>query len=148
MTLPTNSVKTARPILIVDDDVVFAQTLRGVIEAWGVQNPIHHLLDGAMLIDYLTVCFTLGSWAQPLPELIILDLNMPNVEGPEVAKWLTKAQVDLHVIGASGGEPSKSAAKFKKVGVQHFMSKPLKPEDYNTIKKVLGIATETPQPSP
>jgi CheY-like chemotaxis protein len=143
MNVTNQSADNARPILIVDDDVVFAKMLREVIESWKIPNPIHHLTDGAMLLEYLTVCFTLGAWVQPLPALVILDFNMPNIDGPEVMKWLKKAEVShLRVMVASGSDPSKVASKFKKLGVHHIMSKPLEAEDYEEIKKAMGIASE------
>ncbi|MGZ4962152.1 MAG: response regulator [Limisphaerales bacterium] len=143
MNLPTNSAENARPILVVDDDVVFARMLREVIESWQIPNPVHHLVDGAMLLEYLTVCYTLGSWVQPLPALIMLDFNMPNVDGAEVIKWLKKAKLDhLPVVIVSGADASKTAAKVKKLGGQHFMSKPLEPDDYEAIKKLLKIPQE------
>jgi CheY-like chemotaxis protein len=144
MNTPAKSADPSAPILVVDDDVVFARMLREVIESWQIPNPIHHLMDGAMLLEYLTVCFTVGTWMQPLPALIILDFNMPNVDGAEVIKWLRKAKFDhIPVIIVSGADPAKAAAKFKKLGAEHFVSKPLEKEDYDQIKNALGVVQET-----
>jgi CheY-like chemotaxis protein len=97
-------------------------------------------LDGAMLIYYMTVCFTLGSWVQPLPALIILDVNMPNIDGVETMKWLKKSGYDhLRVVIATGAERSGLEAKLKKHGAQYFISKPFEPADYEVIKQALGV---------
>lgn len=138
---PAPQVKNKGPILIVDDNVEFAHSLDAIISAWQVPNPIHHLIDGAMLIEYLTVCFTVGSWMQPLPSLILLDLNMPNYTGMDVMEWLKKAKLDhIPVIVVSGTDKSKLVVRMLKLGAKHFIPKPMGPGNLNKIKETLGLA--------
>jgi CheY-like chemotaxis protein len=133
--------KNTGPILIVDDNVEFAHMLEAIISAWNLPNQVHHLLDGAMLIEYLTVCFTVGSWMQPLPCLIILDINMPNYTGLDVMEWLKKAKLDhISVIAVSGTDKSKLIQRMHKLGAKNFIPKPMGPGDFDKIKEVLGIA--------
>jgi CheY-like chemotaxis protein len=135
------SVKNKGPILIVDDNVEFAHMLEDIMSSWGLPNQIHHLLDGAMLIEYLTVCFTVGSWMQPLPALIILDIMMPNYTGLDVMEWLKKAKLDhIPVIAVSGTDKSKLIIRMQKLGARNFIPKPVGPGDFDKIKEVLGIA--------
>jgi len=134
-------VKTKGPILIVDDNVEFAHMLEDIMTAWDLPNPVHHLLDGAMLIEYLTVCFTVGSWMQPLPALIILDINMPNYTGIDVMEWLNKSKLDhIPVIAVSGTDKSKLIMRMQKLGAKSFIPKPMGPGDFDKIKETLGIA--------
>lgn len=134
------TIKSKGPILIVDDNVEFAHMLEDVISAWGLPNQIHHLLDGAMLIEYLTVCFTVGSWMQPLPALIILDIVMPNYTGIDVMEWLKKAKLDhIPVIAVSGTDKSKLIMRMQKLGAKSFIPKPVGPGDFDKIKEALGI---------
>ncbi|MGZ4961453.1 MAG: response regulator [Limisphaerales bacterium] len=134
-------VKQKGPILIVDDNVEFAHMLEETISAWGLPNPVHHLLDGAMLIEYLTVCFTVGSWMQPLPALIVLDIMMPNYTGLDVMEWLKKAKLDhIPVIAVSGTDKSKLIIRMQKLGAKNFIPKPMGPGDFDKIKEVLGVA--------
>jgi CheY-like chemotaxis protein len=132
--------KNTGPILIVDDNVEFAHMLEDIVGAWGLSNPVHHLLDGAMIIEYLTVCFTVGAWMQPLPSLIILDINMPNYTGLDVMEWMRKAKLDhIPVIAVSGTDKSKLVIRMQKLGAKHFMHKPIGPGDFEKIKEVLGL---------
>ena len=137
---PTPAVNQKGPILIVDDNVSFAHTLEEIIGAWGLPNPVHHLLDGAMLIEYLTVCFTAGSWTRRLPALIILDIGLPNYTGIDVMEWMKKAKLDhIPVIAISGTDKSKVVMRMQKLGAKHFIPKPLGPGDLDKIKEVLGL---------
>src|SRR4051795_10730972 len=133
--------KNKGPVLIVDDNVEFAHMLEEVVSSWNLPSPVHHLLDGAMLIEYLTVCFTVGSWMQPLPALIILDINMPNYTGLDVMEWMKKAKLDhIPVIAVSGTDKSKLVIRMQKLGAKHFIPKPMGAGDFDKIKEVLGLA--------
>jgi CheY-like chemotaxis protein len=135
------SVKNKGPILIVDDNVEFAHSLEDIITSWALPNQVHHLLDGAMLIEYLTVCFTVGSWMQPLPALIILDIIMPNYTGIDVMEWLKKNKLDhIPVVAISGTDKSKLIIRMQKLGAKHFIPKPMGPGDLDKIKETLGIS--------
>lgn len=62
-----------------DDDDVFV-TRRAFREA-EIRNPFHRVSDGAELLDYL---LRRGEYADaPRPGLILLDLNMPGMDGRE-----------------------------------------------------------------
>jgi CheY-like chemotaxis protein len=136
----TPTVKNKGPILIVDDNVEFAHMLEDLISAWELPNPVHHLLDGAMLIEYLTVCFTVGSWMQPLPALIVLDINMPNYNGLDVMEWLKKAKLDhIAVIAVSGTDKTRLVVRMQKLGAKFFIPKPMGPGDLDKIKEALGL---------
>jgi CheY-like chemotaxis protein len=137
---PVSAIKNKGPILIVDDNVQFAHMLEDIIAAWGLPNQVHHLIDGAMLIEYLTVCFTVGSWMQPLPALILLDINMPNYTGLDVMEWLKKAKLDhIPVIAISGTDKSKLIIRMQKLGAKNFIPKPIGPGDFDKIKEALGL---------
>lgn len=132
-------IKSKGPILIVDDNVEFAHMLEGLISGWGLPNQTHHMLDGAMLIEYLVVCFTLGSWVQPLPAAIFLDIVMPNYTGVDVMEWLKKSKLDhIPVIAISGTDKTKLIARMQKLGVKSFIPKPIGPGELEKIKEVLG----------
>jgi CheY-like chemotaxis protein len=135
------AIKSKGPVLIVDDNVEFAHMFEDILSGWGLSNPVHHLLDGAMLIEYLTVCFTIGAWMQPLPALIILDINMPNYTGIDVMEWMKKAKLDhIPVIAVSGTDKSKLVMRMQKLGAKHFIPKPMGPGDLDKIKDALGLA--------
>ena len=82
-------------ILLVEDNEAHAElVIRGMRDQL-VANKIHHVLDGEQALDYL---FLRGAFADPeknpRPNLILLDLRLPRVDGLEVLK-IIKSTPDL-----------------------------------------------------
>jgi two-component system phosphate regulon sensor histidine kinase PhoR len=127
------SMETALPaapavsILVVDDDDDIRQTLATLLEARGY--------DVSTAVDGADALRSLGH--RPLPDLILLDLGMPNVDGREFRRRQRLdprlANIPVIIISAekgTGGDPSLSGS--------HFLRKPV---DFalvhETIEKVL-----------
>jgi CheY-like chemotaxis protein len=69
---------TINPILLVEDDVVDASSVKQALQDIRVKNPVVHKTDGEEAMEYLKEQNNL------LPALILLDLNMPKINGIEL----------------------------------------------------------------
>ena len=69
-------------ILVADDDADDRMLIQDAFEESRLNNPLHFVEDGEQLLQYLK---REGQFAeldgQPLPGLILLDLNMPRMDG-------------------------------------------------------------------
>ena len=72
--------KSMRPILLVEDDRVDAMTLKRALKDLKVTNQLVHKLNGEEALDYLQ------DETNEKPCVIILDLNMPKMNGMEFLK--------------------------------------------------------------
>lgn len=72
--------KNMRPILLVEDDRVDAMTLKRALKDLKVTNQLVHKLNGEEALDYLQ------DETNEKPCVIILDLNMPKMNGMEFLK--------------------------------------------------------------
>jgi len=85
-------------ILLVEDDPAHAEIVRRNLREFRVANRIVHVEDGQAALDYL---FHQGAYAgaqpSPRPNLILLDLRLPKVDGLEVLRQI-KADDDLKRI--------------------------------------------------
>lgn len=79
---------TAKPILLVEDDLVDASTVKQALADLMVKNPVVHKTDGEEAIDYLR------DQKNQAPALILLDLNMPKISGVE---FLQVIKADAHL---------------------------------------------------
>jgi len=79
------------PILLVEDDTVDAMTVKRALRDLKVGNPVAHVTDGEEALAYLK------DQAKPAPCLILLDINMPKMNGIELLRIL-KADGDLQKI--------------------------------------------------
>ncbi len=70
-------------ILMADDDEDDCLIVRDALGELSVEADIRFAHDGQMLMDYLSSCARDG---KPRPDLIMLDLNMPNKSGREALR--------------------------------------------------------------
>jgi len=66
-----------KPILLVEDDRVYASLARSALKQLHVPNKLVHVTDGKKALEYLCDA------ANPKPCLILLDLYMPEMNGVE-----------------------------------------------------------------
>jgi CheY-like chemotaxis protein len=83
----------SEPILLVEDDTVDAMTVKRALRDLKVGNPVAHVTNGEEALDYLK------DPTKPKPCLILMDINMPKMNGIELLK-MVKADPDLQKIPA------------------------------------------------
>ena len=97
----------------------------------GIKNPIQVVADGEQAIAYLSGS---GSYsdrrAHPLPELMLLDLKMPRVDGFEVLRWIrSNSQFSkLRVVVLTSSDNIRDVNLAYSLGANSFLVKPM---DFN-----------------
>ncbi|NND99900.1 MAG: response regulator [Pirellulaceae bacterium] len=80
--------ETLRQILIVDDSTDDADLTREGFQRSPHDVELHHVLDGKECMKFLRKD---GEYRKaPAPDLVLLDLNMPNMDGREVLAAIDK----------------------------------------------------------
>jgi CheY-like chemotaxis protein len=123
-----------RPLLLVDDDELEAIIVRRTLRKLGVCNELVHKIDGDEALDYL-----LGDALQ-LPCAILLDLNMPRMDGFEFLYYL-KANPKLRDIPVLMVTTSASEADKKisfELGAENYIVKTLDICRFQEDLKCLG----------
>ena len=105
-------------ILIVDDEARMRASVKDLLEAYGHRCSL--ATGGA---DALAVL------AREQVDLLLLDLNMPGVDGYEVMHRVQAEYSDVDVIVVSGETTFESATEALRCGAQEFLRKPYAPED-------------------
>jgi CheY-like chemotaxis protein len=74
----------SEPILLVEDDTVDAMTVKRALNDLKAMNPVVHLTNGEEALTYLR------DTSNPKPCIILLDINMPMMNGIEFLKVAKK----------------------------------------------------------
>ncbi len=127
----------AKTVLVVDDDPQVAVIVRAVLEAAGFEASISH--NGA---DCLAAIET------RLPDLIILDVAMPVMDGIEVLRAIRGRPEtrNLPVIVLSARTEDLDVAVGRAAGADLYLTKPFTSEELVTAtKQLLGATDELEQ---
>jgi chemotaxis family two-component system response regulator Rcp1 len=132
MTLP----EEVRPveILLVEDSPTDAMFAREALESSKVCNNLHAVTDGVEAMAFLR---REGKYATvPRPDLILLDLNLPKIDGREVLSKI-KENERLKVIPVVVLTSSKDEADVLKAYGLHANCYIVKPVDFEKFAEVV-----------
>ena len=128
-------------ILLVEDNRDHVKIIKRSFRDHQVANAIHHVADGEAALDYL---FRRGKYADqntsPRPNLIILDLRLPKIDGLEVLKIIKESKqynwIPVVVLTTSEAERDKISAYDNHVN--SYLVKPMDFEKFSNLLKDLG----------
>lgn len=110
-------------LAIADDHSLFR---KGLIELLRQQEQYELLFDadnGKTLIDRI-----LGN-KELIPDIIIMDIKMPGMNGYETVAWLRENYPDIRVLVVSSISTDDDIIKMLKLGVKGYLTKEMEPED-------------------
>jgi two-component system, response regulator len=129
-------------ILLVEDDLAHAEIVRRNLADFRVANTITHLEDGQAALDYLQrPPADFLDPASPWPDLILLDLRLPKVDGLEVLRRL-KADPNMRkiptvILTTSKAEKDIVAAYAE--GAGSYLVKPVDFPKFTTLLESFGF---------
>ena len=111
----------SKPILLIEDDFVDAMTVKRAIKELHISNPLEHAENGEDALTYLR------DNAKERPCLILLDLNMPVMNGIEflqVVKTIPELQC-IPVVALTTSDEQQDKVESFQLGVAGYMRKPV-----------------------
>ncbi|MDQ6530538.1 response regulator transcription factor [Flavobacterium sp. LHD-85] len=111
-----------RKLIIVDDHLLFSQSLELLIKSFGEYDVIERFENGKAFIDYLEENNSSDI------DLILLDVNMPVLDGLSTMKWLKDNRPDLKVIALSVNDDEEIIIKMITNGAKGYLLKDTSPE--------------------
>jgi len=141
-----------KTILLVEDNPDDVTLTLRALKKNNLLNEVVVARDGVEALDFL---FSEGSYAsrnpEHLPELILLDLKLPKVDGLEVLKRIRASQLTKLlpvVILTSSNEQSDIISGYE-LGVNSYIRKPVDFEQFIEAVRQLGlywlVLNQTPQ---
>jgi len=120
-----------KKISIVDDHVLIAQALKGIVENFENFEVIHVCENGSVLQDKL-------KFSNLIPDIVLLDISMPVLDGFDTALWLKENHPSVLILTLSMQNDEQSVIKMLKNGAHGYMLKNSNPNDLCTaLNKLL-----------
>jgi CheY-like chemotaxis protein len=134
MPLTENGVCQAVDVLLVEDDPGDVLMTKEAFEHFKLRNVLHVVTDGEQALQFLR---RTGGYADaPRPGLILLDLNLPRLDGLEVLAEL-KADPELKVIPVVILTTSQAQQDVLRSYALHANAYVSKPVDFETFMEVI-----------
>ena len=116
-------------IYIVDDDLFYAGVIADFLESKGYPRP-KTFSTGEYFLDNLYT----------LPQIVILDINLPNINGVSILRRIKSFDPDIYVVMLSGQNDVVTAVNSLKYGAFDYMIK-----DEAAFKNLLDIIRKIEQ---
>jgi DNA-binding response OmpR family regulator len=129
----------ARPavILLIEDDEGDQELTRRSLEKGKIKNDLHIVEDGEQALDYL---FRRGRYSDPAvsprPDLVLLDLNLPKIDGRKILKEIrsTDELKKLIVVILTTSKQEEDIIRSYEMGANSYITKP---PDFQQFVKVV-----------
>jgi CheY-like chemotaxis protein len=121
-----------------EDDVIL---VRRALARANVLNPLFIVRDGEAAIAYLD---GVGKYSNreeyPLPDIMLLDIKMPKIDGYEVLREIRRRPTlkSLRIIVLTSSEEMSDVNKAYELGANSFLVKPLEFENYAALMRTLS----------
>jgi len=126
-------------ILLAEDDRNDAEIFGHALKNSGCHAKVQIARDGEEVIDYLSGEGKFRHRRHPLPDIILLDLKMPRINGLELLDWLRKSpqysRIPKVMLSGSGLQPDVEEAY--KLGVNTYFTKPCQMEQLEELIRLI-----------
>lgn len=145
------STENAKSILLVDDDPRDVELTLAALDEHNLSHNVASVRDGEQALDYLFRRGNFKSRPCDRPNLVLLDLKLPKINGLEVLK-IIKADENLRtipVVVLSSSREESDLAECYQQGANAYVVKPVDFGDFVEAVKRLGVfwaATNEPPP--
>ncbi|PJZ69724.1 two-component system response regulator [Leptospira perolatii] len=129
-------------ILLVEDDPWDAELTIRTLKKYNTANKIHHVKDGVEALDFL---FAEGNYSDrnvnSLPKVVLLDLNLPRINGPEVLQKLKSDDrtKSISVVVLTSSNDDSDLQKCYSLGANSYVIKPVEFDHFSKAVAELGF---------
>ena len=123
-------IKKEISVVLVDDHINFRNELASVIAGFAEFSVPWQADNGKQLIKQLA--------QHTLPDIVLLDINMPEMDGFGTAAWLKAHHPEVKVLAISTWDNEKTINRMLSLGARGFVLKDTEPAEMKA--SLLGVA--------
>jgi DNA-binding NarL/FixJ family response regulator len=117
-------------VAIVDDHLLIAKAIGSIINNFSSFETLYEVENGKVLIDKLRNF-------PKKPELILMDISMPEMNGFETTEWLKEHHPEITVMALSVQDDEDSLIKMIKAGAKGYLHKNVHPSELELALKTI-----------
>jgi two-component system response regulator len=125
-------------ILVADDDTDDQFMLKEAFASLNFDKEIRTVENGEELLDYLNVKGKYSDASLPIPKLILLDLNMPKIDGRQCLRLIRASPQysKIPIIIFSTSNNPEDISQSYELGANSYI---IKPYSYNELVEIIDI---------
>lgn len=108
-------------VALADDHVLLRTALASLVNNFADCTVVAQASNGSELIEKLK--------SAPPPDVVLLDLNMPQTDGMETARWLQANRPEVHVLMLTMYDSELALIRLLQAGVKGFLKKDIHPDE-------------------
>lgn len=108
-------------LALVDDHTMLRRSMAALLQLMGGFEVVFQASHGRELIDYLGQ----HSW----PDLVLMDVSMPVMSGPETTRWLRDHYPEIKVVALSMVRSENTIIRMMSSGARAYILKDAEPEE-------------------
>jgi DNA-binding NarL/FixJ family response regulator len=121
-----------KTIVIVDDHLLIAKAIASIIEQFKGYEILYETDNGSNMIEQFSI-------KKNIPDIILLDISMPVMNGFETAAWLKQNYPAIKVMALTMQGDDDSLIKMIKAGATGYLNKNVHPSE---LEKALHAISE------
>src|SRR2546423_5257749 len=129
-------------ILLVEDREEDVFLMLRSFERAGIKNPVQVARDGQEAMEYLGGEDKYSNREMyPLPDLVLLDLKLPKIDGFELLRWIRSREdlVGLRVVVLTSSQDIRDVNAAYAIGANSFLVKPM---DFNRLVELSSFISD------
>ena len=109
-------------IVVVDDHLLIAKAISSIIEGFSGFEVLYEAENGKVLQEKMKVRVN-------IPDIVLMDISMPVMNGFEATQWLTDNYPDIVVMALSMQDDDESLIKMIQSGAKGYLHKNVHPTE-------------------
>ncbi len=118
-------------VVLVDDHVLLRNGLASTVQSFNRFEVLFQASNGTEMIQMIN--------PSNLPDLVLMDVNMPEMDGYASASWLKRNYPDIRTLALSMYDTENAIIRMFKAGVRGYIMKYCDPVDLNAAMEALMI---------
>ena len=108
-------------VVLVDDHILLRNGLRGLIDSFNNCTVLYEANNGKDFINKLK--------AEQIPDIVLMDINMPEMDGYETTLWVKNNHPEIKVLALSMYDNENAIIRMLRAGVKGYILKDCDPPE-------------------